>query len=158
MDLTFKTPEGNFNHRAVGIFVHDGKVLTMRDEKLSYAYLPGGRISLHESSESAIRREMREELGTEAEIDRLLWIVESYFTEKNSGKRFHEVAFYYLMRPSDELLALGGTFERWENGRHHFIFRWVPFEELQQTDFQPALLKGRFADLPEHIEHLVMTE
>ncbi|MBR6790284.1 MAG: NUDIX domain-containing protein [Oscillospiraceae bacterium] len=158
MDLTFKTPEGNFNHRAVGLFVHDGRVLTMRDEKLSYAYLPGGRINLHESSENTIRREMREELGVEVAIDRLLWIVESYFTERNSGKRYHEVAFYYLLQPSEELLAMGESFERVEGDKHRFTFRWVSFAELAGIDFQPALLKGRFADLPGQIEHVVMTE
>ena len=107
MDLTFKTPEGNFNHRTVGIFIHEGKVLVMQDDNLSYAYLPGGRISLHESSEEAIRREMREELETEVTVERLLWIAESFFTESKSGKRFHEVAFYYLLQPSDDLLQRG---------------------------------------------------
>ena len=158
MDLTFKTPEGNFNHRAVGIFIHNGKVLVMQDEKLTYAYLPGGRISLCESSEEAIRREMCEELETKVKVKRLLWIAESFFTESKSGKRFHEVAFYYLLQPSDDLLQRGETFELSEGEKHHFIFRWVSFEELQTLDFQPALLKKRFSDLPEQIEHIVMTE
>lgn len=158
MDLTFKTPEGNFNHRTVGLFIHDGKVLTMQDEKLSYAYLPGGRISLNESSKDAILREMREELETEVTIERLLWIVESFFTESKTGKRFHEAAFYYLLKPSDDLLQRGESFELWEEGKHHFVFRWVSFEELKTLDFQPALLKERFADLPEQIEHVIMTE
>ena len=158
MDLTFKTPEGNFNHRTVGIFIHEGKVLVMQDDNLSYAYLPGGRISLHESSEEAIRREMREELETEAAVERLLWIAESFFTESKSGKRFHEVAFYYLLKPSDDLLQRGDTFELLEGEKHHFIFRWVSFEALQTLDFQPALLKNRLSALPEQVEHIVMKE
>ena len=43
MDITFHTGEGRFNYRVCAIFLHQNKVLAMRDERSPYYYLPGGR-------------------------------------------------------------------------------------------------------------------
>lgn len=158
MDLTFKTPEGRFNHRTAGLLIHDGKILVMKDERSPYFYLPSGRIALHETSEEAILREIREELETEVTVDRLIWIIESYFQERVSGEKFHEMAFYYQLSPSADLLAKGKVFHQYEGGKHDLTFRWVPLDEMKNLDFQPAFLKERFAALPEHIEHIVKHE
>lgn len=78
MDITFKTPEGRFNYRACAVIVHDERLLVMKDNRSPYFYLPGGRVLLHETAESAVLREVREELGVEAVIIRPLWMVQSF--------------------------------------------------------------------------------
>ena len=155
MDLTFKTPEGRFNHRVAGLLMQEGRVLIMMDQRSPYYYLPGGRIALHETSEEAIVRELREELHTEVVVRRLCYVAESYFVEEVSGERFHEVCFYYLLEASEELLSRGAEFYSEEGQKRHF-FRWEPLSGLQDTYFQPAFLKDRLQQLPEHTEHLVI--
>ena len=66
MDLTFKTEEGMFNCRVCAVFLHDGKLLVIGGQHPPYYYLPGGRVQLHEPMETAVLREVREELGIEA--------------------------------------------------------------------------------------------
>ena len=155
MDLTFKTPEGRFNHRVAGLLMQEGRVLIMMDQRSPYYYLPGGRIALHETSEEAIVRELREELHTEVVVRRLCYVAESYFVEEVSGERFHEVCFYYLLEASEELLSRGAEFYSEEGQKRHF-FRWEPLSGLQDTYFQPAFLKDRLQQLPEHTAHLVI--
>ena len=76
MDLTFKTPEGRFNHRVAGLLMQGDRVLIMMDQRSPYYYLPGGRIALHETSGEAIGREIREELHAEVTVQRLYYRVE----------------------------------------------------------------------------------
>ena len=157
MDLTFKTPEGRFNHRVAGLLMQEGRVLIMMDQRSPYYYLPGGRIALHETSGEAIVRELREELHTEVTVQRLCYVAESYFIEEVSGERFHEVCFYYQLEPSEELLSRGTEFYSEEGQKRHF-FRWASVSELQDLYFQPVFLKGRLQRLPEQTEHLVIRE
>ena len=81
MDCTFKTPEGKFNLR-VGAVITDGKrVLVSKDGSHSFYWVTGGRVKLGETTEEAILREIREELGVEAEVARL-------FRQRNNGRFF----------------------------------------------------------------------
>ena len=111
MDITFKTPEGRFNYRACAVIIHDEKLLVMKDRRSPYFYLPGGRVLLHETAESAVLREVREELGIAASIIRPLWMVQSFFTEDVTGEQFHELCLYCLVDVTNtELLSRGGVF------------------------------------------------
>lgn len=157
MDITFKLAEGHFNYRVAGIFIHDSKVLVMKDQRSPYYYLPGGRINLHEPSGEAVLREVSEELHAKTSVERLCYIVESFFIEEVSQEKFHEVAFYYLLSVPDSLIAEGDEFTRTEGKKTH-RFYWKAISELPGLYFQPGFLKGRLDNLPEHPEHLVIWE
>ena len=95
MDCTFKTPEGKFNLR-VGAVITDGKrVLVSKDGSHSFYWVTGGRVKLGETTEEAILREIREELGVEAEVARLYSIAEKFFTV--DGVFYHELEYLYLI-------------------------------------------------------------
>ncbi len=51
----------------------------MQDEESPYYYLPGGRVSLNETTEKAILREIKEELKIDAKIVRPLWLNQGFF-------------------------------------------------------------------------------
>ena len=97
MDITFSADSLRFNHRAAAILVCEGRLLVLRDDSCAYAYLPGGRVHAGETAEAAVLRELREELGIEARIERPLWVNQAFFTEQASRKRYHELCFYYLI-------------------------------------------------------------
>jgi len=73
MDISFKTAEGRFNYRVAGLLIHDEKLLIMQDKDQPYYYVPGGRIKMNEKSEDAVKREIKEELGIEVNVNRMLW-------------------------------------------------------------------------------------
>ena len=148
-DLSFVTKEGKLNIRACAVFLHDGKILAMRDERSPYYYLPGGRIKMGETAEEAVLRETYEELGIQAKIERALWLNQAFFTEDVDGLRYHELCFYFLMDAADtDLLSRGTAFPGTEKNHRH-VFSWLPFEKLKDTYFYPAFLKTEITRLPE---------
>lgn len=74
MDISFKAGNEKFNYRVCAVILHGGKILAMHDERSPYFYLPGGRVSLGETAENAVIREIEEELNITARIIRPLWL------------------------------------------------------------------------------------
>ncbi|QEY22151.1 NUDIX domain-containing protein [Psychrobacillus sp. AK 1817] len=158
MDLSFKTDEGRFNYRVAGLLLNESKILIMKDENSPYYYFPGGRVSMHEKSEDAILREIREELSVDAAIERLLWINENFFEEEVLKEKFHEICFIYLLSlKDDKLLTKGNEFEENEEGKIHTYY-WKTFDELKELNVYPLFLKNRCSELPEHLTHFVETK
>ena len=151
MDITFKTPEGRFNYRVCAVIVHDGRLLAMHDGVSPYYYLPGGRVRLHEAAADALRREVREELGVEANIVRPLWVNEGFFTEDVTGERFHELCIYYLVDVSGTgLLARGDAFSLTDgaNGRVN-AFEWLSFDRVKTEYLYPVFIRQAIDRLPD---------
>ena len=149
MDITFKTEEGRFNFRACAVILQKGKILAMHDERSPYYFLPGGWVQLLESAEQAVLREVREELGAEAEIIRPLWLNQAFFTEDVEGERFHELCVYFLMDISNSRIPFeSGAFIRRE-GAHRHVFEWLELEQLEKEYFYPLFLKKEIFHLPE---------
>ncbi len=151
MDISFKNAEGAFNYRSAAIIVYDGKLLVLQDEGIPHDYLPGGRVHLGEPAETALARELREELDINLPPHRLVFMAESFFTLM--GTRYHEMCLYYLMEAPPELLMRGDSFTRVEGDEVHH-FRWVKFEELRGMSFFPIFLKERIFSLPDSPEFI----
>ncbi|MFJ5771731.1 NUDIX hydrolase [Psychrobacillus sp. NPDC093180] len=155
MDISFQTVEGRFNYRVAGLLIHDGKLLIMKDENQSYYYVPGGRVTLNETSERAVTREMEEELSIKVNVKRLLWVNENFFTEAMLQEKFHEICFFYLVElQNEELLNRGNEFTVNENGKIHTYY-WIALEELKDMSLYPLFLKERILDLPMSVNHIV---
>jgi ADP-ribose pyrophosphatase YjhB (NUDIX family) len=154
--ITFVIGDTRFVYRVAGVCLHDGHVLIhcFNGDERMWA-LPGGRVELLEPSVETLRREMREEIGVEVTIGRLLWVVENFFRWED-GRHAHELGLYYLMTlpPSCPLLDTSRTFERVEEGLL-MHFRWLPLSEVEGLPLQPGFLRTRLRRLPEHVEHIV---
>ncbi len=157
MDLTFPCADGVFNVRVAAVFLHDDKLLAMRDERSPYYYLPGGRVKLGETFENAILRECREELDIDARIIRPLWLVQSFFTEDVSGERYHELCCYYLLEPDDALTARSDTFLHRER-EHRQTYSWLAIDRLSEYYLYPLFIKDRIADPPQSLTLLYENE
>ncbi|MGU3369664.1 NUDIX hydrolase [Bacillus mycoides] len=153
MDLTFKVEETCFNYRVRAICKHDNKILILQDEGEEYWYVPGGRVKMLENSEDALKRELAEEVGVPIKVKRLIWSVENFFTL--SERKFHEISFYYEVE-LHELPANGADQYILEEEGRKYLFKWVPVEELDAYNLQPAFIKDKVKDVSVHTEHIVL--
>jgi ADP-ribose pyrophosphatase YjhB (NUDIX family) len=153
--IRFDEGPRRFNYRVAGVAIHDGAVLLHRADGDSFWTLPGGRAEHGESAEETIRREMREELDTDADVVRLLWFVENFFPHE--GLRYHEIALYFLIRfPADSLPRTSAHFDRIDNGTR-FTFRWHPVhaDVLMQLPLFPVFLPKALTAVPTSVIHIV---
>lgn len=153
-----KFEEGNtcFNYRVVGIAIHQNAVLLHQGEGEDFWTFPGGRAEFGETAEQTLKREMREEIGAEVEVVRLLWFVENFF--RYAGKQYHEIALYFLMQfpPAGKYLVQPGPFQGEEEGMK-LTFRWFPrqMEVLSNLPLLPSFLPTALQELPESVQHVV---
>ena len=148
MDITFSADGLRFNDRAAAILVCEGRLLVLRDDSCAYTYLPGGRVHAGETAEAAVLRELREELGIEARIERPLWVNQAFFTEDVDGLRYHELCLYFLMDISDTNLTQRGPVFTLTEGTHTHTFEWLAFDRLKDAYFYPIFLKKEIYNLP----------
>lgn len=148
MDITFRTEQGRFNYRVCGIIINDGKLLAEHDNRSPYYYLPGGRVTMYETAEEAIIRELNEELGIDVEITRPLWINQSFFTEDVDNEKYHELCIYFLIDISKtELLERGEKFTVSEGQRTH-VFECLPVDTLKDEYRYPLFIKESIHNFP----------
>jgi ADP-ribose pyrophosphatase YjhB (NUDIX family) len=120
---------------AVGIAWRDDEFLVgrgydpVKDE--SFFRPLGGAIEFGERSRDAVRREFREELGTEIDVGERIWVTESIF--EWNGQAGHEVVFVYDIVFRDERMYEGATVEGLE-GDTPFEASWVTLESLASGD------------------------
>ena len=138
------------------MIILEDKILAMRDERSPYFYLPGGRVSMGETAEHAVIREMQEELGITPKIIRPVWLNQAFFTEDVDNLRYHELCIYFLMDISaTDLLKNGEIFAKAE-GKHTHVFEWLEFSRLEDEYFYPLFLKKEIFNLPS--EFTIRTE
>lgn len=120
---------------SVGALIfRDGKLLIIRRGNPPYAgywSIPGGKVKWGESLEKALKREIREELSVEIEIEKLAGIVESIYREGDEVKYHYIIIDYFCRIVSGEPVASDDALE----------LRWVSIEELSKLDVTPTLLK-----------------
>ena len=149
MDISFKTGNQKFNYRVCAMMISDGKILSLRDERSPYYYLPGGRVAIGETAESAVIREVQEELSVTPKISRPLWLNQAFFTEDVDNLHYHELCIYFLMDITDTDLLLKGKNFTANEGHHIHIFEWLEFERLKDEYFYPLFLKKDIFNLPD---------
>lgn len=155
--ITFDEKQTRFVNRVAGIAIDYGRVLLQRAETDDFWALPGGRAELMEPSAETLRREMREELETDVEVERLVYVAENFFTYM--GKTYHELGLYHLMHLSADspLRAENGPFFGHE-GDLRITFQWYSMSELDQLRVYPTFLREGLKALPAHTTHIVHTD
>lgn len=105
-----------------------GEVLIVRSHKWGNKYtVPGGHIELGERAEDAIRREVKEETGLEAEPVELL-IVQQAIYPKDFHKHEHYIFMDYLLKANSSKVEL--------DGRELQDHVWVKPEEALKLDLE----------------------
>jgi ADP-ribose pyrophosphatase YjhB (NUDIX family) len=152
-DLGLDTDQGAFTYRVAALIIHDGRLLMVKHVDHPCYYTVGGRVRFGETSREAVMREALEETGLAIEIDRLAFVQERFF--ELADQRYHEIAFFYLMRPHPELASWQ---RRCTDQGPRETLHWLPLAELARNDVVPAFLKDRRLDSIAGIEHIVSRE
>jgi ADP-ribose pyrophosphatase YjhB (NUDIX family) len=153
--ISYQFGDRQFNFRVAAILLDRGRLLVHQELGEEFWTVPGGRCELLEPTTETLVREMHEELGSPAEVSRLLWIVENFF--RREGREWHEIAFYYLVNLPEEssLRSHPGKFSGVEEGTV-LTFQWVPLEDLGSLRLYPSFLADKLnAPLPETLQHIV---
>ena len=116
----------------------------------------GGRVDFGESVVDAVRREVREEIGAEITIKKLLYFNEQTFVS-NRGVHYHELGWYFWVEPDREICALDEVIQ---NPDHpDLMIRYLKVDDVPNHDFWPRFLphylptdfKQDFSQKPRHI-------
>ena len=89
---------------------------------------------------------MREELGYEVKIKKLVSINQNFFVGVD-GRQFHGIGYYYIVNAINEknINASDYTREELDKGKiQHLEFRWFTKEELKDIDFRPKYIVDCF--------------
>jgi len=149
-----------FRVRTAGVAIRDGCVLVHREEQPSpwtNSALPGGGVEMHETSDAALVREFREELGVDVRVGRLLWVADNRFVQ--SGERWQEIGFYWEVLVDASLASAGGETTRESDtffgGEARLQWAWHPLGRLSEIDLKPSFLVEGLRDLPKSTRFLV---
>ncbi len=120
-----------FHYLARGIIIMEEKVLLAHMKGAENTFLPGGHIEMGEKAESALLREIREEIGMEAVVRRFIGAVECAYSD--GGQENHEInlLFEFQIPGLDPKTAP-------ESLEAHLEFLWSAPEDLKAHTLLPA--------------------
>jgi ADP-ribose pyrophosphatase YjhB (NUDIX family) len=151
--IVFDKDDRRFNYRVAGILLDHDRVLLEREVRTGDCCLPGGRVEWGEAASEAIVREMREELGTEVRIERLVWAVDNFFAL--DGRRYHEVSFYFLVGLLPGAALPSGQESFSNKGTARTALQWYALDGLTEAPLYPTFLRTGLQALPTEATYMV---
>lgn len=141
-DIKLSCEDGKFKFRVVGILRYNDKFLVQKIQENKFYCFPGGHVELGEDTDSAIIREMKEELPFAVKIDKLFTVIQNFFSD-DKGKLFHELGYYYILEPAEKIEQKDIIkFENDKGQIKRLEYKWITYEELRDAeDIRPALFK-----------------
>jgi 8-oxo-dGTP diphosphatase len=109
----------------------DDRLLVAREVGSPWCFLPGGHVEAGEPVETALIREIAEELGSGAWIDGFAGVVEHGYVTQD-GTAHHEINLLFHVGITDREPA---------SRESHLEFGWLSLTLLTGTDLRPAPLK-----------------
>jgi len=127
--------------RVAAIILRQQQILLVEHRKRNQRYwvLPGGRLEGHETLDAALRRELKEELGLEAQVGPLVIVCESLAPDR------HVVNLIFHAE-------IGETAEPQLDPRDAVLagWQWVSVDQLPRLDFRPPIAEAVRAVIDEH--------
>lgn len=113
---------------ARAVIKKDDRILLAHKIGETNTFLPGGHIESGEYAEEALRRELCEELGVEAEIGGFVGVLEHKFTDEHD-RRHEEINFVFTATINEtEVSSTEG----------HLEFMWVKPDDFEKETLLPS--------------------
>ena len=154
--ITFSKGNIKFTYRIAAVIIHQNHVLLQHAVQEGHWFLIGGRAELRETAQETVTREIREELGVEGRVERLLWVVENFFAIAET--LHHELGLYFLVSlPEDaSIYDITQPFVRTDtDAGEELVLRWHSIDKLAEAPLYPSFLQEALKVLPERTEHVV---
>ncbi|WHX42463.1 NUDIX hydrolase [Mesobacillus sp. AQ2] len=155
MDATFYMEKTVFNYRVAAVMIVNNHILIHRQADDEHWALPGGRVTVMEDSQTSIVREVKEELGIDVKVDRLLWFTENFFDYKH--RDFHEIGLYYHVSPLEGSFDFQADAFFGEEGER-LVYQWVPISQLAKIKLYPEFIRTSLHAVPETPQHLIVKQ
>ena len=126
MDLSIIINDTKVKFRVAGLVQTPRGYLFEKSEK-GYIFAIGGKIMLNEDSKEAIKREIKEEIGLDAEKLNLCAVIENFY--KSTTEKVHEICFVYEI---DNLYIKDLPKELVE----------IPIADIEKHDIRPTPIVG----------------
>lgn len=149
MDITIEIDNTVINVRTAALIKINGKVLVHHSltyiSENDHITLPGGRVQTGEDSISALKREIKEEIGLDVRFIKNIAIMESFFEMK--GKQYHEFLFVNEMNFIDSSITEQSNILPIEERKIGKLeFKWIDIDKLDTYTFVPAKLKAQIVN------------
>ena len=113
------------------VIVRDRQILLCRAKDADWFFLPGGHVEFSEKLETALSREIGEELGLRAAIGPRIGVVENIYRKKNV--RYHEINFIFSVKiPKNSRIM---------SRENHIEFVWQEIESIKNVRLLPVSLR-----------------
>ena len=160
-DIFFRTGDFVFSFRVGGLLIHDNRILLQKSRDQEDYYIIGGHPVSLETTKDALKREFKEELGTDIGVDHMIAVAEAFYPWE--GVPWHQICFYYKVHLEDEgSMPLDGVIhghDELDNQKFDLDFCWVLLDRLKNglKLYPPQLIPVILEDKKE-ISHFIYDE
>ncbi len=132
--------------RVRAAIIEDGKILLIHRIKKTgnYYMFPGGGIEETDKDEiCALKRECKEELGVEVNVEEYFDIAETVYLGQE------QTHLFYFCRITGGMVGTGDGPEFQDNGYYEgeHIPKWLSIEEFKENEIRPEIMKDKILKL-----------
>ena len=146
-DIRYKENNYQFHYRTSAIIYNKDKtkILLFKSSNRDFYMLPGGKVNELESSEDALKREVKEETGLEISIIDFKCFSECVVTDKEMT--YQQVEAIYEASYNDEINndEFNGLEGNW------ILFKWFNINDLDNVLIEPKEIKDLLKNNKNHI-------
>ena len=143
-DFRTKLNQTVFGVRATALIVKDNCLFVVEDDDGYYTI--GGAIQVNETTEDAVVREVKEELGVTSKAGQLAFVVENRFEQ--AGIHYHNIEFHYLVDLLEDAPSV------MQEDTKQLPCRWITLDDLYTVDLKPAFLKSALPEWNGQLQHI----
>lgn len=121
-----------FRPGAYALILKGDEILMVDNRSTGKYFFPGGGVSLGEKIEDALRREVREEVGIEIEIEKFLHFKESFFYYDPLDEAYHSLSHFFVCTPKTFVIKSKDQIDDLEAENP----RWMKISELRSGEIQ----------------------
>ncbi len=151
-DIQFNDGNKRFNCRVNGICIKDNKIFLSKLKTDKYWTFVGGKVEFDETTDNAILREYKEEVGVDLQIDKLLALIENFFELR--GDSWHQYIFFYQLRDDNNALEFFYG-EREVEDNKNAIYRWFDLGEIPDVPIKPDCSREILKNISHNIQHYI---